>query len=443
MSQINFNDFSFYYPRIPRAILENINLSIEKSEKVLVLGPSGCGKSTLLQLIANLLEPGQSHSEGKVKIDGKVALVMQDPESQIVMHTIGDDVAFSCENYRVPSAEIWAAVGNALKQVGIPYSLKHDSYALSGGQKQRLALANALAVAPDILLLDEPTANLDPAGAVAIKETVLNTVNKKQQTLLVVEHNVELWIDSVDKVLVLNNSGQIVLFGNPAEFFAEKAKLATLNIWYPGIELKVPKLVNTTSDIETLVTNDLNIGYREPIIKDFNYQFKQGKCYALIGENGIGKTTLAMTLAGLQKPISGKLNPDYNSLRADELTNEVGVVFQNPEQQFIYDTVAQELAGSDEQLIADLGLTELIDANPFTLSGGQKRRLSVAIALLYSPKVVIMDEPTFGQDPKAWSTLCKLFQRQLASGCTLIISTHDELLCKALNAIEIQVQRWS
>ncbi|MFT4245922.1 MAG: ATP-binding cassette domain-containing protein [Micrococcaceae bacterium] len=442
MSQINFTNFSFYYPRISLPILSELNLSIEKSEKVLVLGPSGCGKSTLLQLIANLFDADQSHSEGEAKVAGKAALVMQDPESQIVMHSIGDDVAFSCENYQIPPKEIWTAVANSLNQVGISYPLDHDSYALSGGQKQRLALANALAVTPDILLLDEPTANLDPEGAAAIKETVLNTVKEKQQTLLVVEHNVELWADSVDKVLVLNDKGQMILFGTTTEIFNKKAELATLNIWYPDIELEVSKLVNIPSEKEVLSASNLCVGYRKPIIKYFNYQFKQGKCYALIGKNGIGKTALAMTLAGLQKPISGKLIPDYSSFSARELKNEVGVVFQNPEQQFVYDNVAQELAGADDKLIADLGLTELIEANPFTLSGGQKRRLSVAIALLNNPKVVIMDEPTFGQDPNAWFTLCKLFQQQLADSKTLIISTHDKLLCKALNAIEIEVQQW-
>ena len=230
--------------------LRDVNLTVEPGERVLLLGPSGAGKSTLLLALAGVLGGADEGTEaGRLLVDGQhrsrlagqVGLVRQDPASQVVLARVGDDVAFGCENLAVPPLQIWPRVRRALGAVELDVALDHLSGELSGGQQQRLVLAGALAMhngdgqRPRLLLLDEPTANLDPAGVEAVRRAVGNVVASRQVALIVVEHRVDVWLPLIDRVIVLSADGGVSADGQPDEVFAAKGEeLARQGVWVPA-----------------------------------------------------------------------------------------------------------------------------------------------------------------------------------------------------------------
>uniref|UniRef100_UPI0024ADFE3A ABC transporter ATP-binding protein n=1 Tax=Microbacterium flavum TaxID=415216 RepID=UPI0024ADFE3A len=229
-----------------------VDLIIEPGERVLLLGASGAGKSTFLHAVAGVLGGAEEgESRGELLIDGappeaargRSGLVLQDPDSQVILSRVGDDVAFGCENLGVPREEIWPRVREALDAVGLDVALDRPTKALSGGQKQRLALAGALAMRPGLILLDEPTANLDPDGVAEVRAAVGRAVAESGATLIVVEHRVEVWLPLVDRVVVLGPDvrGGVTADGSPAEVLGERgARLAAAGVWVPGIPPATP-----------------------------------------------------------------------------------------------------------------------------------------------------------------------------------------------------------
>ncbi|MEB4614232.1 ABC transporter ATP-binding protein, partial [Leucobacter sp. M11] len=433
-----------------RFAVRGLDLSVRAGERVLLLGPSGAGKSTLLAGLAGVLGgDDEGEREGRLLVDGadpvaargRVGLVLQNPESQIVQARIGDDVAFGNENLGVPREENWLRVGEALDAVGLGgFPLGHSAQELSGGQQQRLALAGVLAMRPGALLLDEPTANLDPAGVTRIRDAVLAACAQTGSTLLVVEHRVSVWADAVDRVIVLDPGGGLLADGVPAEVFARHgAALAAAGVWVPGHEPSTARTRPAVADPganpgpDRLRAEALSVGRRAatPALSDVDLAVRGGEILAITGENGAGKSTLGLTLAGLLPALSGRVvsdapdragRTDPARWRSADLAARIGVVFQNPEHQFVAGTVREELAigprlaGRSEaeiaalvaQLAERLRLGHLLQANPFTLSGGEQRRLSVATALGVAPAVLILDEPTFGQDALTWAELVRL-----------------------------------
>ena len=227
-----------------RPAVSGLDLDIQPGERVLVLGPSGAGKSTLMHALAGVLGDDEDGDEtGELFIDGqrpsrargRVGLVLQDPDSQVVLARVGDDVAFGCENLAVPRAEIWPRVTRSLAEVGLDLPLRHPTSALSGGQKQRLALAGVLAMQPGLVLLDEPTANLDPDGVVEVRDAVVRSVQASGATLIVIEHRVAVWQDVVDRVIVVDPAGGILADG-PTEnvLTAQGERLAAAGVWIPS-----------------------------------------------------------------------------------------------------------------------------------------------------------------------------------------------------------------
>ena len=451
--------------------LSGVDLDIAPGERVLVLGPSGSGKSTLMGGLAGLLggtEEGEA--TGTLTVDGvapaqargRVGLLMQDPEAQVVLARVGDDVAFGMENLGVAREEIWPRVENSLEAVGLSVPLDHSTTELSGGQKQRLALASILAMGPGLLLLDEPTANLDPSGVAEVRAAVEAVVERTGATVVVVEHRVDVWASLVDRVIVVAD-GAIAADGPLRQVLAQQGDaLRERGIWLPGDDVaaevgpapEVPPASSGTTPIARVA--DLTIGYDKaaPVRSGIDLAIERGVSTCIVGANGAGKSTFALTLAGLLPPISGTVEVqtsdgtrgDPHEWTSKQLLGRMSMVFQEPEYQFLASTVAEELAigpraaGMSEEEIAPLvdehlealGLTALARANPMTLSGGEKRRLSVATALISAPELLILDEPTFGQDRGTWLGLVRLLRAALARGVTLVSITHDPAFVAAM-----------
>ncbi len=345
---------------------------------MLLLGASGSGKSTLLHGLAGVLG-GDDDGEavGELLVGGRPAasargisgLVLQDPDAQVVLARVGDDVAFGCENLGVPRAEIWPRVQEALDDVGLDVPLDRPTKALSGGQKQRLALAGALAMRPGLLLLDEPTANLDPAGIAEVREAVDRLLQRHPATLVVVEHRVDVWLPLVSRVIVLGEGG-VVADGAPADVLVrEGARLAAQGVWVPGIPPAVPPAPVAAAGETLLAARGLAVARVQghPVAEGIDLAVRQGEVLAVTGPNGAGKSTLGLTLAGLLKPAAGELvaTPalagDAGATpirwRSRQLLTRIGTVFQDPEHQLLARTVRDELEVGPRALGLDAAQT--------------------------------------------------------------------------------------
>ena len=526
-ARIELNNFSWHHPGRPEPVISGLNLTINPGEKILLLGTSGAGKSTLLHAIAGVLHDDDGESAGgTITINGQApaeargtaGMMQQDPESSIVMATVGNDVAFGPENLRVPREEIWGRVTEALTAVGLNHlPLDHPSSALSGGQKQRLGLAGILSMHPGAMILDEPTANLDPSGVQEVRDSILTAAQATGATLLVVEHRVSIWAPHMDRIIVLGEGGTITHDGAPDTVLTEaRQELIDAGVWVPNYVPRAPQngdiaggdVAGNSEHGEALLrAENLSITRAQPTPKQrrarrrtikrlgdtpapapvdlpvlrggINLTLHAGEHLSVLGPNGAGKSTLALTLAGLLTAPNGTLTAtdalrnydgnhggnhggerahwDVPTWTPAQMLSRIGYVFQEPEYQFIRGTVREELelgprrlaaltrkpldeddlTARTNELAAHLRLNHLLDANPFTLSGGEKRRLSVASALATAPKILILDEPTFGQDARTWAELVDLIRELLAGGTAVISITHDEDYTAALGGNHI------
>jgi energy-coupling factor transport system ATP-binding protein len=502
----------------PRPAVHGLDLDIRPGERVLLLGPSGAGKSTLLHALAGVLgdssagaasagspaDAEDADETGSLLIDGappraqrgRAGLVQQDPETQVVLSRLGDDVAFGAENLSVPPAEIWRRVHEALDDVGLArLPLDHPTAALSGGQKQRLALAGILAMRPGLLLLDEPTANLDPAGVLEVRDAVGRCLDKTGATLVVVEHRVAVWKDLVDRIVVLqpgSATGSAVLIDGPPDRVLVQARdmLIAAGVWVPGHIPQTRARTGLTGGAPAaaltgaagpaagqllLAAEQLAVsrerprraglrgGFRSipprPVQSGITAQVRAGEALTITGPNGTGKSTFALTLAGLLRPVSGAVSAtpelgagagiDPYKWKAEQLIARIGTVFQEPEHQFVTGRVLDELMfgprhlgrGEErvDELLERLRLAELVDANPYTLSGGEKRRLSVATVLAAHPQVLVLDEPTFGQDANTWAELASFLSELLDAGTAVVSVTHDEEFTAVLGGTQLSL----
>jgi energy-coupling factor transport system ATP-binding protein len=455
------------------AAVRDLDLTIEPGERVMLLGASGSGKSTLLAALAGVLGGDEEGEEsGRLLLDGgdparqrgRSGLLLQDPDSQVVLARVGDDVAFGCENLGIERDEIWRRVRDSLDAVGLDLPLDFPTAQLSGGQKQRLALAGVIAMRPGLLLLDEPTANLDPDGVDEVRDAIGSVLERTGATLVVVEHRVEIFTDLVDRVVVLGDAGTVIADGTPdAVLHTDNAQLRAVGVWLPGHQIQ--PCVGRAMEVPMLSAQKLSIGRpRSSILASgLNLDIVAGRTTVISGPNGTGKSTLALTLGGLIAARGGTLettadladgagrNPFRWSSR--QLLTRIGSVFQSPEHQFIASTVREELAIGPramrlpdaevtrrvDELLIRLRLDALADANPFTLSGGQKRRLSVATALTTRPRILILDEPTFGQDAVTWGELVALFCELRAEGHAIVAVSHDVEFARASGAVRWQL----
>ncbi|MGO1544908.1 MAG: ABC transporter ATP-binding protein [Gulosibacter sp.] len=475
----------------------NVSFEVRRGEALLILGPSGCGKSTL-SLALNGLIPKDMWADvsGRVELSGHdleslelaetsqyAAMVFQDPDAQIVAATIYDEVAFGPENLCVPAAEMDRRVERALRHVGLWERRDDAPELLSGGGRQRLAIAAALAQGAPLIVLDEPTANLDPRGAREVYEVLAELLATGEIGVVLIEHNLDEALRIATKVLVLDATGHPVLTGTPqAAFIEHREKLTELGVWLPvattvGAHLQragwaIPELPLTIAQLRgqlaaapqpevpvepmpeavqepvprrdaILTARNLNIhrGHRE-ILRRISLDIPAGAFIAVVGPNGAGKTTLLQTLAGVERPPKATVSidgRDVSKLRVRDLRDRIGYVFQNPEHQFLANTVRDELslelraqrfsedaiASRTADALSRFGLEEVAELHPFLLSGGQKRRLSVATALVSGAPVLVLDEPTFGQDQARAAELIEMLSSLNAAGTTVLMATHD------------------
>lgn len=446
--------------------LSGVNFTIEPGERVLLLGASGVGKSTLLRAIAGVLGEDEGTAQGTLLVGGetphhargKVGLVLQDPENQIILERVGDDAAFGCENLGIARDEIWTRVEQALAQVGLELPLDHSTARLSGGQKQRLAIAGNMAMRPGLIALDEPTANLDPQGVTELVRALAQVAEETAATVVMVEHRVDVWWDFVTRVIVLDHEG-VLWDCAPREIPASMASvLSSAGVWLPGQRSDVPHRESSTASEVLLSARELRAGYAGGAPgPEVSCEVRSGEIVAITGANGVGKTALALTLGGLVPPHAGEVVASpalQGSVRSSqpimwksrELLPRIGNVFQAPEHQFVAGTVRAELAVGPralgwpdteisawvEELLTRLHLLELADAHPFTLSGGQQRRLSVGTALAAKPRLLILDEPTFGQDALTWREIVLLCAQLRDEGHGIVVVTHDEAFVRAV-----------
>ncbi len=493
---IEIHDLKVSYSGRTRPTLKGLSLRVEPGEFVLLTGPTGCGKSTLLKTINGLIPHVLGGTlRGRVVVDGietrqsamsaisqRVGLVFQDPEDQIFSTMVHDEVAFGPENLALPREEIRRRVETALEAVGLEGLGRCGTQMLSGGQKQRLAISSVLSMAPDILLLDEPFAQLDPRGTREVLE-VVRKLNAQGMTVVLVEHRIHEVIDAVDRVVVMDR-GRIVLDGEPRRVFERSEVVGRLGLrvpdsvafsWKMGFEevalglADIERKLNGQQGVEAVrgtATSWPGPAFRpfldepdEPVLEaesvTFRYDRKKasildnvgltirkGEMVALMGNNGSGKSTLLLHFAGLLKPQSGCVRVCGHDIRKSspwKLAGKVGIVFQNPTLMLFNETVREEMEFGPRALLVDetvssrtvseiadrLGLAPLERENPLALSGGQRLRVALAAILTLRPGVVLLDEPTSGQDRGNCDSLLQYLRWLSRKGVTVLFSTHD------------------
>ncbi|MEK4512553.1 MULTISPECIES: ABC transporter ATP-binding protein [Paenibacillus] len=468
-------DLRLKFPGETSFVFKDLSFSVRRGEKMLLLGPSGSGKSTLLQvlsgIIPNLIEVPMRCAE-KI-LPPSWGLLFQDPDTQFCMPYVDEELAFVLENLAVPQSEMSQRMKEVLEKVGLQLGELHvpiDS--LSQGMKQRLALASVLLSNPEVLFLDEPSALLDPEGRKQIWKSVQAIAENR--TLIIVEHRIEEIIGFVDKVVLFNPDGQIVGQGHPHDVFRIfRRELQEYGIWYPGVwkdflsspdgqtlsESVKPASVEEISSIPHLVLSAFRgMRYGGTAIEVDHAEVYPGDFIAITGPNGAGKSSLLLSLMGL---LAAEGTYILRETRMDKLKNrkrkfemaahEIGFVFQNPEFQFIADQVSEEIIFSlrEEGLTAEevstkvaeilvqFGLQGLEYRHPYQLSLGQKRRLSVAGAAVLKKPLLLLDEPTFGQDAVNTFAILKFCEEMRSQGMAIMMVTHEEMI-----ADTVATHRW-
>jgi energy-coupling factor transport system ATP-binding protein len=454
---IRARDLGFRHAGASRPALSDVSFDLEPGRTLLVVGPSGSGKSTLALAIGGLVPRDFDGAfEGSLEIEGietrawepaqlsaRIGIVFQDPESQLVMERVEDDIAFGLENRGWHRGRMLARVPEVLRTVGLEGFERRRTGRLSGGEQQRVALGGVLAALPQILVLDEPTANLDPRGTADFFTRLAALKAESDTTIVLIEHKVDLAWPMADLVLALDREGRPIDLGRPEEVLVRSGvRMRREGIWLPerpgGLG---PAPVPATPQGPRLIeAHGVRFGYDhdETILRDIELVADRAERIALVGPNGSGKSTLGRLLVGLLRPDHGTvlLGADEPSrLEPAELARRAGYVFQDPEMQFLANTVRDEVMlglRPDERAAAGglmerlgLPLGQFGERSPYRLSGGEARRLSLACVLVRWPQVLVLDEPTFGQDRLGHEALVEIIRERLDTGICLFAATHD------------------
>jgi energy-coupling factor transport system permease/ATP-binding protein len=438
-------------------VLKNINLSIRHGESVLIIGPSGCGKSTLGMLLSGLIPrsvegivTGETEWAEQVLRSGGVGFVFQDPEAQFCMLEIQDEIAFGLENLQISRDKMGNIIEASLAQFGLNVDLNAFTTHLSGGMKQKLALACAFAMNPSFYLLDEPTANLDPASTDLVFQQVEELI-RSNQTVVIIEHKFSGLLPFVERVVLLDSDGRLYRTGPTKEVMRDERKwLIDQGIILPPTKRHPRTATIQSSDKKSessplLSLKNGTLRYGKSIIWErINLEFHTGEWVAILGKNGAGKSSLLSALIGLNQLADGTVSLHGRALSKwsrKEIAKHMAFIFQNPEHQFIYQRVVDEIHNrvvTDQatdsraiELLEEFGLTELAEYSPFSLSQGQKRRLSVACMLRDNHHIYMLDEPTFGQDARTQQAILDKLHGLHLRQATLLMTTHDMEIVKS------------
>ena len=483
---ISFNQFTFQYDAQAEATLKDISFDIVKGEKVLILGPSGSGKSTLAQCLNGIIPNiHKGQAKGQVRIDGQdifkqsiydksqlVSTVLQDPDGQFIGLTVAEDLAFALENDCANQSKMKDKVALWAERLDLTSLLNHRPQDLSGGQKQRVSLAGVLIDESPILLFDEPLANLDPKSG---QETIdlIDKIHKEEgATTIIIEHRLEdVLYRPVDRILLVND-GTLLFNGSPDELLSSTlllengireplyvtvlrqlgfdirdaqnlSQLDALDLSGLVLPDRVLKDKRDSSSDSILKVEGLSVSYGDnpAIIEDMSFSLKKGERLAIVGKNGAGKSTLAKALCGFV-PSQGKLTYKGQDISQDsiaERSERIGFVLQNPNQMIsqtmIFDEVALglRLRGIEEteveervhEVLKTCGLYSFRKWPISALSFGQKKRVTIASILVLKPEIIILDEPTAGQDYKTYTDIMNFLDSLQKQGHTIVMITHD------------------
>ena len=483
---ISFNHFTFQYDAQAEATLKDISFDIAKGEKVLILGPSGSGKSTLAQCLNGIIPNiHKGQAKGQVRIDGQdifkqsiydksqlVSTVLQDPDGQFIGLTVAEDLAFALENDCADQSEMKDKVALWAERLDLTSLLNHRPQDLSGGQKQRVSLAGVLIDESPILLFDEPLANLDPKSGQETIDLIDKIHEEVGATTIIIEHRLEdVLYRPVDRILLVNK-GELLFNGRPDELLSSTlllengirdplyltvlrqlgfdttraqnlSQLDALDLSGLDIPDSVLRDTTETSTDSILKVEGLSVSYGDnpAVIEDMSFSLKKGERLAIVGKNGAGKSTLAKALCGFV-PSQGKLifkGRDISQDSIAERSERIGFVLQNPNQMIsqtmIFDEVALglRLRGIEEteveervhEVLKTCGLYSFRKWPISALSFGQKKRVTIASILVLKPEIIILDEPTAGQDYKTYTDIMNFLDSLQKQGHTIVMITHD------------------
>lgn len=496
---IEFKNFSFKYDALKTPTIKNINLSINRGEKILIAGQSGCGKSTLCHLINGLIPhayPGEIRGELNIfsqsyetqdifQLSKHIGTVLQDTDGQFIGLTVAEDIAFSLENQMVKDPDLHRRVEEVAKIVNINTHLKNSPSELSGGQKQRVSLAGVMVNDVDVLLFDEPLANLDPKTGKKAMELIDKIHEETGVTIIIIEHRIEDVLTVKMDRIILMNDGEIVADNNPNNILATnlltehgiREPLYISAMKYSGIQVKPEmnlenilklnlneedkakllawfdnrqeenKTVKKTPvlearNLEFTYKNDRKIMAKKPALKNINIAFNRGDITAIVGKNGAGKSTFSKVVCGFEEIDLGEIlvkSKNIKDLSIKERAEHIGCIMQNPNQMIsknmIFDEVSLALRNKGlsedeirpivEENLKICGLWEYRNWPISALSFGQKKRVTIASILSTSPEIIILDEPTAGQDYSHYNQIMNFLEELNKQGISIIIITHD------------------
>lgn len=491
---ISFKNFSFKYNNVVDKTLKDINITINKGEKVLIVGPSGSGKSTLCHCLNGLIPFSYNGEiEGSIVIDNikpyeeslsdiskKIGTVMQDQDSQFVGLSVGEDVAFSFDNDAIPVNEMKVKVIDALELVNMIDFINSSPYELSGGQKQRVSFAGVLGSDTEVLLFDEPLANLDPASGKEIMQLINDIHKKTKKTIIIIEHRIEDVLEQpFDKVIVMDK-GEVKAIGTPNEIlksdlleksglreplYVSAMKYANCNLeninnlmvfknldeeskeniksWFNN-NSKNTSIKDINNEEKILEINNLTFSHNKNknTLENISFYLNKGEILAVLGNNGAGKSTLCRLITGILKYKEGTIslnNECIDSWSIKKRGSSIGYVMQNPNQMIsqhmIKDEIGlglkfrgyskEEIETKVEEVLKICGLYPYRNWPVAALSYGQKKRVTIASILAINPDVIILDEPTAGQDHKHYTEFMEFVKSLSIKGISIILITHD------------------
>ncbi|MBO4392951.1 MAG: ABC transporter ATP-binding protein [Spirochaetales bacterium] len=493
-SIIEFRHFGFKYTSQAEPTLYDINLRINKGEKVLICGPSGCGKSTLSHCINGLIPQSYSgEATGELLIDGKsftdydifklskiVGTVLQDSDAQFIGLTVGEDIAFALENDSVSLGEMRSRVSDVADLVGVQSHLMHAPHELSGGLKQRVSLAGVMVDDVSVLLFDEPLANLDPATGKTAIELIDDIHSSTGKTVIIIEHRLEDVLHRYVDRIILMQEGRIVADMSPSELLCSDllakagireplyitalryagvairpqinpqsidaislsdAEVAKVRTWYQSVPVaSVPDDRPVILEAENV---DFSYDGKNVALKDINVSIRRGEMMSIVGRNGAGKSTFAKVICGFERQQNGKIllnGLDMDGLSIKERAGHIGYVMQNPNQMIsksmIRDEVGlglklrgklsqEDIDAKVDEVLRICGLYEFRNWPISALSYGQKKRVTIASILSLDPQIIILDEPTAGQDFRHYTEIMEFLRQLNERGVTIILITHD------------------